>query len=352
MAVAKTKHTKIKGVSVTLPKNKMSVLDLGNDNFPKEEIETIVKGVGAKYLYEADENYTASDLCFNSAEKLINDIGWNKDSIDGLIFVSQTPDYIAPATSCILQDRLGLPKTCVSLDINYGCSGFISGMFMANQLIETNTCKRVLVLIGDTLRRLSSKLDKGLYFILSDAGCAIAVEKTNSENRMITTMFSDGSGYKDLIVPAGGARLPKSEETGKMVEAEEGNVRCLDNYYMHGMNVFSFAIKKVPLAINDILEKINWEKKDVDYYFLHQANAYMVKYIAKRAKIDIDKCPINIDKYGNTSGVSIPLLLTDMFDKYKNDRIKAILCGFGVGLSWGCIATELYDIYCSEIQYM
>lgn len=353
MAISKTEHVTIRGITVTLPKNKMSVFDLGKGNFDEEEIKTIAKGVGVESLYIAEETQTASDFCFNSAEKLMLELGWEKKSIDGLIFVSQTPDYIAPATAGILQDRLGLSMDCLTFDVNFGCTGFLNGLLLASQLIEVGTCKRVLVLVGDTLRRLSSALDKGIHFILSDAGSAIAVEYSENKNKMITTMHSDGSGFEGLMLPAGGARIPITKETGKVVEVEEGNKRSLENYCMNGMDIFSFAVKRVPRLINEIEDLMNWGKDEVDFYFLHQANAYMVNYITKRAKIDKAKCPININKYGNTNGTTIPLLLVDYFNSNKNVKpINAILCAFGVGLSWGATAVQLSDLYCSDIQYM
>ena len=353
MAVLETKCVKISGITVTLPKNKLSVYDLGKENFSKEDIEPISKGVGVNYVYEAHKEQTAADLCLNSAEKLLKDLNWAKESIDGLIYVSQTPDYIAPATACILQNRLNLSSDCIAFDINYGCTGFLNGLLLASQFIETGTCKRVLVLVGDTLRRMVSELDKGLYFILSDAGSAIGVEYCEEKNKIITTMHTDGSGYDGLMVPAGGARIPKSQYTSKMVEVEDGNIRCAENYYMKGMDIFSFAIKKVPVLLNEIIQLSGWDRDEINYFFLHQANAYMVNYITKRAKIDKNKCPINISRYGNTNGSTIPLLLVDYYEKNKKfDDIKAILCAFGVGLSWGATALQLNDLICSDIQYV
>ena len=353
MSITKTNHVKMVGIAVTLPKNKASVHSYNKGHFETSEIETISKTVGVQTLYEATPNQTASDFCLNSAEKLIDDVGWSKDSIDGLIFASQTPDYIAPATSSIMQNRLGLSTDCITFDINFGCTGFLNGMLMASNFIELGTCKRVLVLVGDTLRRLSSEKDNSLHFILSDAGSAVAFEYTEECIPMSIAMHSDGSGYEGLMVPAGGARLPKSNETCIMKDVGNGNYRSDDNYLMDGMSIFTFAIKNAPKAINEIIDIHGWDKNSVDKYFLHQANAYMVKYITKRAKIDIDLCPINIDKYGNTNGTTIPLLLLDYFSDSNNDNaINAVLCAFGVGLSWGAVAVRLEKIICSEIQYI
>ncbi len=296
--------------------------------------------MGINELYEAKQEQTAADLCAHSAEILLEELGWGKDSIDGLLFLSQTPDYITPATSCVLQHRLGLPTSCVSSDFNFGCTGFIHGIFFGSQLIELKTCRRVLVLIGDTLRRLSSEYDRGLYFILSDAGSAIGLEYEESAHAMTTVLHTDGSGYDGLIVPAGGTRIPKTAETCVLKEDKDGNQRSQEHYYMNGMDIFTFAVKQIPELIQETLELVGWGRDSIDQYFLHQANVHMVKHIAKRAKIDINKCPMNIGQYGNTSGCSIPLLLVD---RQKNGRAfsgeRVLLCGFGVGLAWGATAT-------------
>lgn len=354
MAVSSTTHVKIRGISAALPKRSISVFDLAEGNISVAEIEKIAKGVGAKKIYEAAPDQTAADFCQTAAEQLICDLNWPKDTIDGLIFASQTPDYIAPATAGILQNRLGLTTDCLAYDINFGCTGFLNGLLLASQLIELKTCKRVLVLAGDTLRRLTSRLDKGLRFVLSDGGSAVACEYSETADRMVTTMHTDGSGYKGLFVPAGGARLPKTAETAVMKQAEEGNIRCDENYRMNGMDIFSFAVKRVPVCLDEISRLARWGKEDIDYYFLHQANAYMVKYIVKRAGIEMRKCPINIYEYGNTNGTTIPLLLLDCYKQGKlNGQMNAILCAFGVGLSWGATAVTLgEDTVYSDIQYI
>lgn len=347
-----TRHAQIRGISTVLPKKSISVFDISKGSYNTEEIEKISRTIGVKTLYQAENNQTAADLCFSAAEKVIEELLWERDTIDGLLFLSQTPDYIAPATACVLHNRLNLSKNCIALDINYGCSAFINGLFLAAQFIESRVCKRILVLVGDTLRRTTSPLDKGLTFILSDAGSATAMEYSEVECLMTSTIYTDGSGFRDLIIPAGGFRIPKDEDTCELKEAEEGNMRSQENFYMNGMNIFTFAIKRVPEVLCEILVEHGWIQEDVQYFLLHQANAYMVNYIAKRAKIDKEKIPININKYGNTSGATIPLLISDLFGQTRNQQSNVVFSGFGVGLSWGAVATTLKDVTCPPIMFL
>jgi len=349
MPVLKTKHVKIQGICCALPRERKTVYEIGEGYFDRETIEKTASTIGVKYLYTAAEGVTASDLCFEAAERLIEKLGWEKDSIDGLLFLTQTPDYKMPATACILQHRLGLSENCVAMDINLGCSAFVYGVFTAAQFIENATCRRMLVMVGDTVRSHISPMDKGLTFIISDAGTVTALEYVQDAGPMSLAVYTDGSGYQDLIIEAGGSRMPASEETKAYYTDSDGSRRRKEDFYMNGMGVFTFAVKRVPVLLQDIMAEHGWTEKDVDLFLLHQANAYMVKYISKRAKIPEQKIPINIDKYGNTNGSTIPFLICDIYHENPAQSNHAVLAGFGVGLSWGGIAMTLGELQCADI---
>ena len=348
MPILKTTNVKLTGICCALPQNVKSIYEIGEGYFSESEIEKATNSVGVKELFVAEDDQTAADFCYAAAEKLIENLKWDKDSIDGLLFISQTPDYKMPATACVLHGRLGLKSDCIALDINLGCSGFVHGLFVASQFIQGGSCKRILVLTGDTLRRHIAPQDKGISFIISDGGAATAVEYTQQLTPMTLIMKADGSGYGDLIIEAGGERLPYSEETKQLYEDKDGSKRAKENLYMNGMNIFTFAIKQVPNLINQILEEHPWDKETVDLFLMHQANAYMVKYIAKRAKIDENKIPINIGKFGNTNGSTIPFLICDIKDDWQMKK-NVVLAGFGVGLSWGAVACQLTSLEHTEI---
>ncbi|MDR0520107.1 MAG: ketoacyl-ACP synthase III [Clostridiales Family XIII bacterium] len=349
MAVLKTRKTKITGVCCALPLNGRSVYDVGAGHFDAETIGKVVGPVGTETLYFAADGQTASDLCFAAAERLISSAGIAKDEIDGVIFVSQTPDYRTPATACMLQDRLGLPRTAVAMDLNFGCSGFVYGAFTAASFVESGACSKLLVLNGDTLRRHTSLQDKGMAFILSDAGSAVLIEASDSAEPMTFSMNTDGSGYGTLIIPAGGERLPKSEKTSERRLDGDGSARSDEDFYMDGMGVFTFAVREVPLLIDGLASLHGIAKDGVDDFLFHQANAYMLKFIAKRAGIPMDKVHVNIGRYGNTNGSTIPFLLADFAAGGEQAGRNVIMAGFGVGLSWGGIAGRLGTFRCAEI---
>jgi 3-oxoacyl-[acyl-carrier-protein] synthase-3 len=349
MPVLKTKHVKIRGICCALPKGRKTIYDIGEGYFDRETIEKTTSAIGVKYIYTAAEGMTASDLCFEAAERLMEKLGWERDTVDGVLFVSQTPDYKLPATACVLQHRLGLSDNCVAMDINLGCSGFVYGVFTAAQFLENATCKRVLVMVGDTVRGHISPMDKGITFIISDAGTATALEYAEDTDPMSIAVYTDGSGYRDLIIEGGGSRLPVSEETKQYYTDSDGSKRRKEDLYMNGMGIFTFAVKRVPVLLRDIMAEHGWTEENVDLFLLHQANAYMVKYISKRAKIPETKIPINIDKYGNTNGSTIPLLICDLYHEDPAQSRRAVLAGFGVGLSWGGITLTLGDLLCADI---
>lgn len=353
MAISKVDNFAIRGICCALPKKEISIHELGKSYFPREEIQKIEDIIGIKKLYLAQEGQTSSDLCCEAAERLLSDLNWEKNSIDGVLFISQTPDYIAPATSFLLQYKLGLGKHCIALDINLGCSGYVYGIWLASQFISTGTCKRVLVLVGDTLSKLVSKKDKSVALIFGDGASASAVEYSEEKNPATFILNSDGSGANSLIVPAGGFRRSICDETKKMEKDEDGNIRNDENIHMNGMDIFGFAVREVPKVLNEIIQCHGWTLNDVDKVYLHQANSYMLKFIAKKIKISTEKIPQNIDRFGNTSGTTIPLLICDkMSNEIRFNSFNTLMAGFGVGLSWGAVALNMGNIHCSEILYI
>jgi 3-oxoacyl-[acyl-carrier-protein] synthase-3 len=349
MATLKTNNVKMSGLCCALPGEGRSIYDVGKGYFTEEVIEKTAGPIGVETLYFADAGQTASDLCFAAAEHLIEKLQWSREEIDGLLFVSQTPDYKTPATACILQDRLTLSKNCLAMDINFGCSGFAYGYYVASSLIESGACNKILLLVGDTLRDNISLEDKGLTFIIGDAGSATAIERTDIPNPTTLIVKTDGSGYKALIIPAGGARNPIDPLTSLKIEDEDGSKRSAEDLFMDGLAVFTFVVKEIPLLIDELSASQGIPKEDFDYYLMHQANAYMIKYIAKRSKVPLEKFPINIEKYGNTNGSTIPFLICDLAAGELAEPHNVIMSGFGVGLSWGGIATKLGALECADI---
>tara|TARA_B110000027_G_C16122555_1_gene304277 strand:- start:15254 stop:16252 length:999 start_codon:yes stop_codon:yes gene_type:complete len=314
--------TVIDSVSSCVPKKKLDLNTFGSV-FGINEVKKIIKSTGISEVRVADKNVTASDLCEKAAEHLLTKRKINRNEVGGLIFVSQTRDYELPQTSQILQHKLGLDEDCICYDLPIGCSGYIYGLYQSMLLIESSSAKKVLLLVGETNSRFIDEMDQKTKLVFGDAGTATLL--TNGVNESNLILRGSGLGFKNLIIENGGYRKNRNSSE-KFIK-------------MNGLNVFNFTIDKVPKIINDILSYSSSEIKDVDRFFFHQANNFMVKHLYKKLKIEVDKVPCNMNKYGNTGGASIPLLLSE---SHSNESLeKIILCGFGVGLSWGAILTNL-----------
>ena len=333
-------NIEIRAIYSTVPQKKLVFKELDN-LFGQHEIEKVTKVTGIRSVRIANSKTTASDLCAFSATKLLKELNICSSQIDGLIFVSQTRDYQLPQTSNVLQHRLDLPKSTVCFDLPLGCSGYVNGLLQASLLIKAG-CENVLVLAGDTTSKLINDKDRANRLVFGDAGSATLVSKGKSEIGF--AIYNDGSGYNDLIIPAGGYRLPISDETKINHKDQDGNFRSEENLYMNGMNVFNFAISKVPKLIKEIVQQSPYENLDkVDGFYLHQANKFMVDYLRKKLKLSQEKVPIEVDGYGNTGPSSIPLLLTLLNEREYNlaNKKKSVLSGFGVGLSWAACYVNL-----------
>ncbi len=330
----------IKGIACAFPQKVLDLTTL-SPQYGIDEIKRIIASTGIEKIRVASENQCTSDLCAAAAEELFLKLEIDPNTVDGIIFVSQTPDYKMPATSAILQYRLGLPTTAVAFDINYGCSGFVYGLYQASMLISSGGCKRVLVCVGDISTRLVHPEDRSVRMVFGDAGSATLVEK--GEGNIHFNLRTDGSGAEHLIIPAGGSRLPLNEETSIPYKTDDGNVRNKETVYMNGMEIMSFALREIPPMINELLSQVGWKKEEVGTYALHQANKFMLDYLRKKMKLTKNSVPIAVSAVGNTGPASIPLMLSQMHESLRkeNQLEKVICCGFGVGLSWAACSLDL-----------
>ena len=339
----------ISGLAAAVPKN---IVDNYNyiEHFDAEAVKDLVDKVGIKQRRFAPEGMCASDLCFAAATQLIADMKINKSEIDLLIFISQTPDYRMPATSIVLQEKLGLGKHVAAFDISLGCSAFVYGLSVIYALMQTGGFRKALLLDGETRSRIYSPKDRKTAFLFGDGGVAAIIENNEKYGVSHFSLNSDGS-LSDLIkVDAGGYRNPTTIETltEKIVD-EFGNIRSDEHGYMNGPDVFNFAIREVPKDVKKVLEMANLELSAIDYAVFHQANDYMNGYLAKKLKLPPEQVPSCIEKFGNTSSVSIPLTIaTQLQNKFDKPK-KMILSGFGVGMSW---ATAFLTLDNCKISYL
>ncbi|MGE8313175.1 MAG: ketoacyl-ACP synthase III [Pseudomonas protegens] len=323
------------GMATCVPKRVVSNL---TDCKPqiRPERERLVRNIGIELRRLTQEWQCFSDLAFDAASKLIESLEWKLEEIDALIVVTQSPDYLAPATAIILQDRLGLPHTTLAFDVNLGCSGYPFGLHLLGSLISAGGIKKGLVLVGDSGAQLNDP-------IFSDAGTATAMEFCADAPPMYFDLNSDGSGHKAIILPVGGHREPVGvQHLIPFREDENDHWRRPIDLQLDGTAVLSFSTQRVPPAVEKLLEYANASKDEVDYFIFHQANRMINETIRKKLALPVEKVPSTLRDFGNTSGASLPVTMTARINKQLEEGSKRlVLSGFGIGLSWG---TCLVDI--------
>ena len=342
MAFLELKNVRIAGIATGVPKTIEYTKD--NPGISSEyNYEDFIKSTGVEQR-RYDEEHTTSDLCCAAAERLIADLGWDKKDIEALIFVTQGPDYIAPATACIVQDRLGLSKECYASEVSLGCSGWVYGLSHVASLMTTGCIKKALLMAGDS--KFIMPIPDPLS---SNAGTVTALEYEEGNEGFKFHFGTDGSGWDAIYIPDGGARNGVS---AKSLELEEVNGRkmCRLQSRMNGMDVFAFAISTAPKSIKKTLEHYGETLDNIDYCVLHQANMQIDEVIRGKLKLPSEKVPYSLHKFGNTSSATIPITInTQLRGKIENKKTRFIACGFGIGLSWGTVLFDTENIVLSEL---
>jgi 3-oxoacyl-[acyl-carrier-protein] synthase-3 len=349
LALIKFDNVGITGISACVPKEIINNYEY-TSFFDKTDVKNIVDKIGIIERRFASDEICASDLCFAAAEKLIYDMKIDKAEIDLLIFVSQTPDYRMPATSVILQHRLGLTKQTAAFDLNLGCSAFIYGLSTIYSYMQTGGFRKALLLNGETRSRVYSKKDRKTAFLFGDGGVAAIIENDIKFKDSFFSLNSDGSKENYIKIKSGGYRNPSSSDSlvEKIVD-EYGNIRSDEHGYMSGADVFNFVLAEIPNDIKKVMEFAQTEKEDIDFVVLHQANSYMNNYLIKKMKLDKIKTPSSLHKFGNTSSVSIPLTIVSELQNQLITRKKLLLSGFGVGMSWATTILNVENCHISNL---
>lgn len=335
MAILNYNNVGISALAACVPRHVIDNYHYDLDIWPEEEVKKVVDKVGVMERRFVDEKTCASDLCFAAAEKLFADNNIDRSEIDLLVFLSQTPDYRMPATSILLQDRLGLPMSTMAFDIQLGCSGFINALSIVYAMMQNPGFHKALLLDGETRSKVYSRKDRREAFIFGDAGVAALIERDERFGESHFSLNSDGSRGDLIMIKGGGYRNMSSVETLKeKVVDEYGNIRTDENGYMNGADVFNFVLVEVPKDIKRLMAATSEDIHQMDYYVFHQANAFINNHIAKKLKLDKNRIPWTIQKYGNTSSVSVPLTIaSELKDKMHGEK-KLLLSAFGVGMAW------------------
>ncbi|MBQ9674334.1 MAG: ketoacyl-ACP synthase III [Bacteroidaceae bacterium] len=335
MARWEIKNVNITGVSMAVPKNTVKTAEI--DLFTQDEADVFDNTVGIKSRHIAPDTMCASDMCQAAGERLLEALGWEKDSIDVLVFESVTGDYRTPPTSCLLQYRMGLSEDCFCVDVPMGCCGCMYAINVAGNMLTRGQVKRALVLVGDTALRMGSMKDKSRVPLFGDGGTALALEYDETANDIVIDFHTLGSGYEALMTPHGGFRNPATPESFIYEDFGNGIVRAPYHTMINGMNVFSFAISRPPKSVEKFMAEYNIDRNsDIDFFLIHQANKMIVDRVVKKLKLPLDKVPYNLEEFGNLGGASIPsLMVTRIADKLQKEETTLLCSSFGLGLSWG-----------------
>ncbi len=337
MSVFRSEGIGIAGIACAVPKNHVAV-DSFIPVFGEEVTSKFTAGTGIKAMYKALPEQTASDLAVAAAENLFSRTDIGRNEIGAMLMVTQSPDYRRPSSASIVQKRLGLPIDCSCMEINLGCSGFVYGLQTAMSLMNSSDIRYALLLMGETASKLVDPKDKSIVMMYGDAGAAILLAR-QPEAKTTTLLRSDGDRFKAIVLPAGGFRdmYPGRER----FVCSDGIERSLYDIFMDGTSVFSFSITDVPKALKDYLEATGTGAADYDAFVFHQANQFIINQLIRKMKLPKDCVPVSLDRYGNTGGISIPLTLCDAFGKEDSGKKRLLMCGFGIGLSWGVSNAEL-----------
>jgi 3-oxoacyl-[acyl-carrier-protein] synthase-3 len=331
MAITSYPGPSVAGIVSCVPRQVFHNIDDATQ-FSKNEVRKVVAMAGVRERRIAGDQICSSDLCTAAAEKLLEIIGWEKESIDCLIMVTQTPDYFLPSTACVVHKRLELSDRCASFDVGLGCSGYPYGLWLATTMLSGNGINRVLLLHGETPSRFTDKSDRSVVLLFGDAGSATALERNKGQDtkEWFFSLHTDGAGYDKMIIEAGGFRDRFGEDETKHF------VR------MDGAHVFNFTISRVPDLIHNTVAASGRSMDDIDYFVFHQSNKYIMRLIGKKVGLPEDKVPMILNSYGNTGGVSIPLTMTvSNLVRHSTRDLSLLLLGYGVGLSWASALISL-----------
>jgi len=314
-------------------------LALGLD---RAQLERTAQTIGLRTRQVAAPGVTALDLCADAARRLLGAAGLDAGALDAVIFVTQTPDHPQPNNASLLHARLGLAKGAAAYDLALGCSGWVYGLQQAALLCAHGGAGRVLLCAGDTLSRLTHPQDRSADPLFGDAGSAALVERTGQAAPWTFELGADGAGAGSIIVPLGGARAPAGSQPLTVVPDLDGNARHAGNLLMQGGEVFNFSLREVPVAVAAVLRRAGYTVEGTDGLVLHQANRFVVASVGRKCGFPPAKTPADlVERYGNLSSASLPATLIEAFgDRLEAGSLRLVLCGFGVGWSWGAVTAD------------
>jgi len=333
--------TRIRGILAVVPAGVRTTADLAA-RFGAPEAERTARLTGIGEARVAAPGQTAGDLAYHAAGRLLARLSVDCRDVDGLVFVTQTPDFPTPATACILQDRLGLPHGALAFDVNLGCSGYPYGLAISGALITAGVARRILLLVGDTFTSFVHPEDRVCAPLFGDAMTATLLEQDPEDDLLGTDLGTDGAGWASLIVPVGQSRYRSAEALAAGKPPRLAGLAHPEFVHMDGAEVFSFTLREVPGVVARTLARAGREASSVDYFFFHQANRFIQDHLVRKLGLPPERCPVSIDRFGNTSGASPALTACHAIAEVNRDRpLVAMFVGFGIGYSWGGVVARL-----------
>ncbi|MEQ8235504.1 MAG: 3-oxoacyl-[acyl-carrier-protein] synthase III C-terminal domain-containing protein [Syntrophomonadaceae bacterium] len=351
----KYKNKKISGLLAVLPQNEQKFDDeVENYNFSVKQSMKLKKIMGYDRHRVVTPGTCVSDLASFGLNYLFENGLVKKDDLDALVLMTQTPDYLMPPTSNVVQGQLGLKPDMICLDIKQGCAGYLVGLMQAFSLLDQESINKVALVNADVLSRKTSTHDRNTYPLIGDGAGVTILEKDPAGPDIFANIRMDGGQCDALIIPAGGLKMPSTPETAVVQVDEEGNSRSLDDWYMDGMAVFNYVVGEVPTMISSLLEFAGRSSEEVDYFMFHQPNKFMLQRLADKMGISYDKMPNNIvEHFGNASGATIPInMVYNLADKLRSDSYEICMAGFGVGLTISSMLMKVGHLdFCQMIEY-
>jgi 3-oxoacyl-[acyl-carrier-protein] synthase-3 len=347
MALFATSNVRVTGISAAVPVKTESNRDY--DWISESDRNMLIRTTGIETRHIANPETCTSDLSIPAVEKLLEAKKWDKSEIDLLVLVTQSNDYFLPATAVLIQNRVGLPKTCAAFDIGLGCSGYVYGLSVVMSMMQTGGFRKGLFVAGDVSTTTLSYQDKSTWPLFGDAVTVTALEYAPGAPPTYFNLQSDGAGYEAIIVPDGCLRQRPIPESFVMHEIEPGIIRNRMQLSLNGLDVFNFSAREAPDNARKLMEHTGVDMSTVDYFVMHQANMLMNETIRKKLKIDATKTPYSLKEYGNTSSASIPITMVTQCAEAAKQPKRWLLSGFGVGLSWGSCLLDTEQITCPPV---
>lgn len=340
-------NVRMAGLAVAMPQQEQAIADSDYGTPEMRARFTAATGIRSRRLCRPEQ--FCSDLAVAAAARLLEDLGWGRDEVGALVFVTQSGDVALPATACMIQQRLGLSSTCAAFDVNLGCSGYPYGLFIAGSLVRREGCRKVLLVVGDHAGKGNSNpaLDPAPPPLFGDAATVTALEWSDGAPPIVVSLHTDGAGWDKIMERKPGGRPGFEPHLFRHVVGADGMVHVNTQYQLKGEDVFNFSVRIAPAAVENMLQRVGWSKAEVDAFVFHQANRVINEPIRKQLRVDAAKVPSTLPQFGNTSCSTIPVTMLDQLGgALRERRQKLILCGFGVGLSWGTVACEVGPMVC------